>query len=82
MFIVLYNASKLDFGFLNSFRLTAVSFFKTVGRHGSVGMANGYGPDCPGIESQRSTRYSASVLTGPGSHSASYTMLIGSFSRG
>ena len=75
------NASKLDFGFLFSFRVTAYSSFKAVGRDSAVGMATRYGPHCPGIEYQRGTRYSASVHTGPSAHSASYTMLIRSFSR-
>ena len=41
------NASKLDFGFLFSFRVTAVSFFKAAGRHCSVGKDTHYRPVCP-----------------------------------
>jgi hypothetical protein len=47
------NASKIDFGFLYIFRVIAVSFFKAVGRDSSGGIGTRYGPDCPGIESQR-----------------------------
>jgi len=38
-----------------------------------------YGPDGPGTESRWGTRFSAPVQTGPGAHSASYTMGTGSF---
>jgi hypothetical protein len=45
----------------------------------SVGIATCYGLDVPGIESQWGMRFSAPVQTGPGAHSASYTMGTGSF---
>jgi hypothetical protein len=35
------------------FRVTAVSFFKVVGRDSSVGIATCYGPDCPGSNPER-----------------------------
>ena len=44
-----------------------------------VGIATGYGLDCPGIESQWAARLSAPVQTGPGAHPASCTMGTGSF---
>jgi len=50
-----------------------------VGRDSSVGIATGYGLDGPGIESPLGARYSASVQTDPGAHTASCTMCIGSF---
>ena len=51
-----------------------------VGGPGSViGIATGYGLDCPGIESRWGARFSAPVQTGPGAHPASSTMGTGSF---
>jgi hypothetical protein len=38
-----------------------------------VGIATGYGLEGPGIESPWCARFCATVLTGPGAHSASYT---------
>jgi hypothetical protein len=49
------------------------------GPDSSVGVATGYGLDCPGIESRWGARFSAPVETGPGAHPASYTMGAGSF---
>jgi hypothetical protein len=46
----------------------------------SVGIANGYGLDGPGIESRWGARFFAPVQTGPGAHPASCTMGTGSFS--
>ena len=48
------------------------------GRDSSVGIATRYGPDGPGIETRVGARFSAPVQTGPGAHSASYTMGTGS----
>jgi hypothetical protein len=45
----------------------------------SVGIANGYGLDGPGIESRWGARFSAPVQTGPGAHPASCKMGTGSF---
>jgi hypothetical protein len=45
----------------------------------SVGIVTRYGLDGPGIESQWEGRFSAPVQTGPGAHTASYTMGTGSF---
>ena len=45
-----------------------------LGRDSSVGIATFYGLDGPVIESRWEVRFSAPVQTGPGSHSASYTM--------
>ena len=44
-----------------------------------VGIATGYGLDCPGIESRWGARFSAPVQTGPGAHSAFCTIGTGSF---
>ena len=44
-----------------------------------VGIATGYGPDGPGIESRWRVRFSAPVQTGPGAHPTSCTMGTGSF---
>ena len=45
-----------------------------------VGIATGYGLDCPGIESQwGGVRFSAPMRMGPGAHPASCTMGTGSF---
>jgi hypothetical protein len=44
----------------------------------SVGIANGYGLDGPGIEIPVGARFSAPVQTGPGAHPASCTMGTGS----
>jgi len=46
-----------------------------VGRDSSVGIVAHYGLDGPGIESQLGARYSATVLTGPETYPAPYTML-------
>jgi hypothetical protein len=51
-------------------------------RHSSVCIATRYGVDGPGIEFRCGVRFSAAVQTGPGVHPASYTMGIGSSSRG
>jgi len=45
----------------------------------SVGTANRYGPDGPGIEIAGRTRFSATVRTGTGSHPAYCVMGTGSF---
>ena len=45
----------------------------------SVGIATGYGLDCPLIESRWGAGISAPVQTGPGVHTASCTMGTGSF---
>ena len=50
-----------------------------VGRDSSVGIATGYGLDCPRSETRWGARFSAPVQTGPGAHPASYTMGTGSF---
>ena len=50
-----------------------------MGRDSSVGIANSYGLDGPGIESRWGQDFSAPVKTGPGAHPASYTMGTGSF---
>ena len=39
-----------------------------VGRDSSIGIANGYGLDGPGIESRWGARFSAPVQTDPGVH--------------
>ena len=44
-----------------------------------VGIATGYGPDGPGIESRCGARFSAPVWVSPGAHLASCTMGTGSF---
>ena len=49
------------------------------GRDSSVGTANRYGLDGPGIESRWGARFSTPVQTGPGAHPASCTMGTGSF---
>jgi hypothetical protein len=51
------------------------------GRGSSVGIAICYGLEGPGIESRWGARLSAPIQTGPGAHSASYTMGTGSLSR-
>ena len=45
-----------------------------MGRDGSIGIANRYRLDGPGIESRWRARFSAPVQTDPGTHPASYTM--------
>jgi hypothetical protein len=50
-----------------------------VGRDSSVGIVIGYGLDGPGIEFRWGRVSSASVQTGRGAHTASYTMGTGSF---
>jgi len=55
------------------------NYFISVGRDGSVGMANHYGLDGPEIESGWGAKFSAPVQTGPGVHPASYTIGTGSF---
>jgi hypothetical protein len=54
-------------------------YISVVGRDSSVGIATRYGLDGPGFESRWGTRFSAPVQTGPGAHSASYTMVTGFF---
>ena len=54
----------------------------SLGPGSSVGIATRYGLDGRGIESRWVARFSAPVQTGPGAHSASYTMGTGSLSRG
>jgi len=49
-------------------------------RDSSVGIATRYGLDGPGIEYRCEARFSATVQTGPGTHTASYTMGTRSFS--
>jgi hypothetical protein len=44
-----------------------------------VGIATGYGPNGPGIESRWGERVPAPVQTGLGTHPASRTMSTGSF---
>jgi len=59
--------------------LTVVPRVK-VGRGSSVGIATGYGPDGPGIESRwRGARFSAPVQTGPVAHPAPCMMGTESF---
>ena len=53
--------------------------YGNVGRDSSVGLANGYGLDGPGIECRCGARFSTSVQTGPVSHPASYEMGTRSF---
>jgi hypothetical protein len=55
--------------------------FTSMGRDSSVGIATRYGLEGPGIESRWGARFSAPVQN-PGVHPASYTMGIGSLSRG
>jgi hypothetical protein len=59
--------------------LLIYAHFFNVGRYSSVGIATRYGLDGPGIESRSEARFSASVQTGSGTHTASYTMGTGSF---
>jgi hypothetical protein len=49
------------------------------GRDSVVDIATQYGLDGTEIESRWGERFSAPVQTGPGTHSASYTMSLGSF---
>jgi hypothetical protein len=49
-----------------------------VSQDSSVGIATLYGLDGPGIDSRWGARYSALVQTGPGAHTAPYTMGTGS----
>jgi hypothetical protein len=51
-----------------------------VDRDSSVGIANRYGLDGPGIESRWEARFSATVQTGSGNHPASHTVGTGSLS--
>jgi len=44
-----------------------------------VGIATGYGLDCPGDRTPVGARFSAPVQTGPGTHTASCTMGAGYF---
>jgi hypothetical protein len=62
------SAMRLNVGFSDI-------YCELCGPGSSVGIANGYGLDCPGIESQ----WERPVQTGPEDHSASYTMGTGSF---
>jgi hypothetical protein len=57
-------------------------FLVMVSRDSAVGTATRYGLDGPGIEHRWGARFSAPAQTGPGAHPASYTMVIGSLSRG
>jgi hypothetical protein len=59
--------------------LNCVIYTFTCGPGSSVGIVIGYGLDGPGIESRWGLDFSAPVQTGPGAHSSSYTMGIGSF---
>jgi hypothetical protein len=45
----------------------------------SVGIATRYGPDGPGVKSQRRAKFYAAVRTGPAVHPASYIMSTGLF---
>ena len=47
-----------------------------------LGKATRYGPDVSVMEYRRRAAFSATVQTCPGDHPASYTMYIGSLSRG
>jgi hypothetical protein len=49
------------------------------GSDSSVGIANGYGMDGPGIEYRWGARIFAHVQTGPGAHATSCTVGTGSF---
>ena len=53
-----------------------------VGRDSSVSIATHYRLDGLKIESRWDTRFSTSVQTSPGAHSASYEMVTGSVFRG
>ena len=46
---------------------------------GSVGITTRYGLGCLGIESRLGARFSTPVQTDPGTHSAPYRMVTGSF---
>ena len=48
----------------------------------SVGIANRYGLDSPGIESRWGARFPTPIQTGPGTHAAHYKMNTGPLSRG
>ena len=50
-----------------------------VGRDSSVGIANRYGLDGPGIDSRWGRNFPHLSRTAPGAHPASYTMGTGSF---
>ena len=52
--------------------------FSVCGPGSVVGITTGYGVDGPGIESRWGARFSASVQTAPGTHTASCTMGNGS----
>ena len=67
-----YRAVRTDF--LIYFRLVLKVY-----RDSSVGIASLHGLDSPGIESRWEVRFSAPVLTGPGTHPAFYATCIGSF---
>jgi hypothetical protein len=60
-------------------RETLVQFIFCSGPGSVVGIATGYGLDCPGIEFRWGARFPAPVYTGPGAHPASCTMGTGSF---
>ena len=69
--------------FLLYAQVTVTDCVSACGPGSVVGIATGYGPDCPGIESrwrasQVGARYTAPVQTGPGAHPASCTMGTGS----
>jgi hypothetical protein len=50
-----------------------------VGWDSSVGIATRYGLDGPDIESRWGARYFAPIQTGPGTHPATWTMVVRSF---
>jgi len=52
-----------------------------LGRDSSVGIANRYGLDSPGIESRWGARLSAPFPTDPGAHRTSCAISAGSLSR-
>jgi len=54
-------------------------FIHKTGPDSSVGIATDYGLVGPGIESRWGARFSASVQTGPGAHTASRRLGTGSF---
>ena len=68
--------------FLVGISLLIYAHIFSVDRCTSVGIATRYGLDCPRIESRWEGRFSALVQTGPGAHSATYTIGTGSFQGG
>jgi len=55
-------------------RILCLVFRLMWGLDSVVGTGTCYGLESPGIESQRGSRFSASLQTGPGAQPASYTM--------